>query len=158
GEPKAAMAHVEAAQLPMEKVERAMPIDAMRTRLLLADAALQLDLLDLAATCLDGAAVNRAKVGDTGVLGSQLDQLRARLDQMVADSGTGSVLAGELELSPRELELVALLPTRMTYRGIAAELHISVNTVKTHLRNIYGKLGVSTRDEAVDRGQELDLF
>ncbi len=56
---------------------------------------------------------------------------------------------GPENLTARELELLAELPTLGTNEEIAAALVVSVNTVKTHLRSIYRKLGVSTRREAM---------
>jgi LuxR family maltose regulon positive regulatory protein len=55
------------------------------------------------------------------------------------------------ELSPREIEVLRYLPTMLTAADIGNELYISVNTVRAHMRSIYGKLGVSRRREAVVR-------
>jgi LuxR family maltose regulon positive regulatory protein len=62
------------------------------------------------------------------------------------------------ELSERELEVLRLLPTQLTQREIGASLYVSVNTVKTHTRNVFRKLGASTREEAVARARELGLL
>ena len=60
-------------------------------------------------------------------------------------------------LSDRELAALRYLPTMMTNQEIAGELFISVNTLKTHLRQIYRKLGVTRRRDAVERARELQL-
>jgi DNA-binding CsgD family transcriptional regulator len=64
----------------------------------------------------------------------------------------GSGVAG---LSERELEVVRYLPTSLSSGEIAARLYISLNTLKTHLRTIYRKLGVHGRREAVERARDL---
>jgi LuxR family maltose regulon positive regulatory protein len=61
-------------------------------------------------------------------------------------------------LSERERALLAYLPTMMSNTEIASELFVSVNTVKTHLRNVYRKLGVSRRRDAIDRARRLELL
>ena len=53
-------------------------------------------------------------------------------------------------LTERELEVLRMLPSRLTLREIAGELFISVNTLKFHLRVIYRKLDVGSRAEAAE--------
>jgi LuxR family maltose regulon positive regulatory protein len=62
------------------------------------------------------------------------------------------------ELSQRELEVLRLLPSRLSQREIAAELYVSFNTIRTHTRVIFQKLGVTSRAEAVARARELGLL
>ncbi|TCC55391.1 LuxR family transcriptional regulator [Kribbella pittospori] len=62
------------------------------------------------------------------------------------------------ELSERELDVLRLLSTLRTTHEISAELFISVNTVKTHVRNILRKLSVSSRNDAVRRAWDLNLI
>jgi LuxR family transcriptional regulator, maltose regulon positive regulatory protein len=59
-------------------------------------------------------------------------------------------------LTDAELRVLKLLPTT-SYVQMAATLYISVNTVKTHLRSIYRKLGASSRPEAIQRAVELRM-
>ncbi len=61
-------------------------------------------------------------------------------------------------LTERELEVLLMLDTRLTSTEIAAELYISVSTVRTHIKNIYGKLDVHRRLEAVDKARQLGLL
>jgi LuxR family maltose regulon positive regulatory protein len=60
-------------------------------------------------------------------------------------------------LSRRELEVLRLLVAGLSNREIAARLVLSLGTVKTHIHNIYGKLEVSSRAQAIHRATELDL-
>ena len=62
------------------------------------------------------------------------------------------------ELSDRELSVLRLLAGRLSQREIAAELYVSFNTVKSHTRSIFRKLGVASRAEAVARARELGLL
>jgi len=62
------------------------------------------------------------------------------------------------ELSPSELRVLRYLPTNLTRREIAGELSVSRNTVDTHIRRIYAKLGAADRTAAVERGRELRLL
>ena len=60
-------------------------------------------------------------------------------------------------LTAAELRVLKLLPTS-TYLQIAATLYVSRSTVKTHLRSIYQKLGVSSRSGALERAVDLRLL
>jgi len=62
------------------------------------------------------------------------------------------------ELSDGELRVLRFLPSNLTAPEIGAELYVSLNTVKTHMRHIYAKLGVHRRTDAVDRARELGLI
>jgi LuxR family maltose regulon positive regulatory protein len=62
------------------------------------------------------------------------------------------------ELSPSELRVLRYLPTNLTRPEIANELYVSVNTVNTHIRAIYSKLGTRDRSSAVRRARELRLL
>ena len=61
-------------------------------------------------------------------------------------------------LSDREQAILRYLPTALSNREIAAELFVTTNTVKTHLRSIYRKLDVARRREAVERARDLRLL
>jgi LuxR family transcriptional regulator, maltose regulon positive regulatory protein len=88
-----------------------------------------------------------------------IDQLvRAGLEARAAQpdaSQPGSLLAEPL--TPAELRVLKLLPTS-TYLQIAEVLSVSRNTIKTHLRSIYQKLGVESRSQAIERAVELRLL
>jgi LuxR family maltose regulon positive regulatory protein len=62
------------------------------------------------------------------------------------------------ELSPSELRVLRFLPTNLTRPEISRELCVSINTVNTHIRNIYAKLDARDRSSAVQRARELRLL
>lgn len=61
-------------------------------------------------------------------------------------------------ITPRELEVLRTLTSLSTAEELAAEQVVSVNTIRTHMRALYRKLGVRTRRDAVRRGRELGLL
>jgi LuxR family maltose regulon positive regulatory protein len=61
-------------------------------------------------------------------------------------------------LTSRERAVLEYLPTMMTNTEIARQLLVSVNTVKTHLKAVYRKLGVARRREAVLRAKQLEIL
>jgi LuxR family maltose regulon positive regulatory protein len=69
-----------------------------------------------------------------------------------------SALPQAEELSPSELRVLRYLPTNLSRPEIASELSVSVNTVNTHVRNIYAKLQARDRSSAVQRARELRLL
>ena len=70
------------------------------------------------------------------------------------------VIASKLKehLSQRELEVLRLIVEGATNKEIADELVLTVNTVKRHISNIFGKLVVRNRAEAIARARELNLL
>lgn len=93
---------------------------------------------------------------DAGIAPTMLASA-ARNAGLAADSRNESFVVGE-ELTPKELEVLRLLATRLSRREIGERLYVSLNTVKTHQRAIYRKLGVEHRGAAVSRARELGLL
>jgi len=79
-------------------------------------------------------------------------------DRPAAGRPSSSVQPLVEALSERELDLLPLLAAGQTYHEMARTLCVSTNTTKTHLKHIYGKLGVRNRREAVAKARELDLL
>ncbi len=70
----------------------------------------------------------------------------------------GPVDAVSVPLTDSERAVLRFLPSHMTNEEISQALFLSINTVKTHLRSAYRKLGVSSRREAIARGRRLGLL
>ena len=88
--------------------------------------------------------------------------LIAEILNVLAGSKPGSQPAGPQRLreplSHAEARVLRYLPTKLSAPEIADELYLSVNTVKTHMRHLYDKLGVHRRHEAVDQARALGLL
>ena len=64
----------------------------------------------------------------------------------------------ELQITPRELEILGLVAEGLSNREIAARVFVSENTVKTHTSRVLDKLGASRRTQAVQLGKQLGLI
>jgi LuxR family maltose regulon positive regulatory protein len=95
----------------------------------------------------------RAGTAQRALAGEVIALLEERRGAPVADQGR--LLLDPL--SDREEAVLRYLPTVMSKAEIASELFVSINTVKTHTKNIYRKLGVGTRTDAVRRAKHLNL-
>ena len=84
---------------------------------------------------------------------SVLNEMTERIQARNSDTG-----ALEEKLTTRELEILKHLTTGVPLSTIAKQLHISQNTMKTHLRNVYRKLGVDGRQTAVEKARKLLLI
>jgi LuxR family maltose regulon positive regulatory protein len=92
---------------------------------------------------------------------SYLSKLLAAFGQSVATPASALVHqeAGMIEpLSERELEVLRLLRTELGGPEIAQQLVVSLNTLRTHTKSIFSKLGVNNRRAAVRRAEQLHLF
>ena len=67
-------------------------------------------------------------------------------------------LVSQLELSKRELEILGLLAQGHSNQEIAAKLFVSLSTVKTHNQNLFEKLDVKRRTQAVEKAKRLNLI
>jgi LuxR family maltose regulon positive regulatory protein len=96
-------------------------------------------------------------VGYVSKLLAELDREHRELGKERRTTTSGPPVLVEL-LSDRELEVLRLLTTHLTSTEIAEELVISANTVRTHIKSVYGKLSVHSRKDAVQRARELELL
>jgi len=81
-----------------------------------------------------------------------------RLLQRLPTERDGGALATVETLTDRELAVLRHLPSMKSNQEIAAEMYFSVNTIKTHLKSIYRKLGVNRRRDAVEEARARSLL
>jgi LuxR family transcriptional regulator, maltose regulon positive regulatory protein len=89
-------------------------------------------------------------------LGTLIDEVRDFRD--VLASRAAPKATGVLPLTPAELRLLPYLQTHLTADKIAERLFLSSHTIKTETRAIYRKLGVSSRNDAVQRATAIGLL
>jgi LuxR family maltose regulon positive regulatory protein len=92
---------------------------------------------------------------DPGTVPARLARIRIGSAGARSASPMTSADAVPVVLSERERELLPLLAGTLSQREIGTVLHLSLNTIKTHSRVLFRKLGVSSRAEAVARAREL---
>jgi LuxR family maltose regulon positive regulatory protein len=107
---------------------------------------------DGATDALSQARTELDQLPDVGVLGELYRETDDALHHRARHGGS----FGE-ELSEAERRVLDLLLEGMSVSSVARELWLSPNTVKTHRRSIYRKLGVSTREELLARVAELEI-
>jgi ATP/maltotriose-dependent transcriptional regulator MalT len=85
------------------------------------------------------------------------EELATAMAQRINERGN-AMTESQQSLTKRELEILRQLSTGRTLTVIAGELHISQNTMKTHLKNLYKKLGAEGRHDAVEKAKSTFLI
>jgi LuxR family maltose regulon positive regulatory protein len=152
------LGHAHDAERELERAEtlRRAPeprLDHVHSLLLLAQARIARGRLMLAATELEVAREQLDAFTDAGRLAALAEEVEARLEEAFA----GSEKTVEPP-SPAELAVLRLLATGLSQREIGNELFLSMNTIKTHTRNLYTKLGVRSREAAVRQANAVGLI
>ena len=83
------------------------------------------------------------------IASAMAERMKERESHMTSD---------QTPLTKRELEILRQLSTGRTLTVIASELHISQNTMKTHLKNLYRKIGAESRHDAVEKAKSTFLI
>ncbi|HET6394583.1 MAG TPA: LuxR C-terminal-related transcriptional regulator [Blastococcus sp.] len=162
-------ARVIAARVLEAEMPVLLPYTEVEAHLVEAEAALQADDDEVGRAALDAALERAEALGVARPFALAGPYTQRLLAGRLRIHGTGSFAAQvaaartavasdvAVPLSEREMAVLALLPSLLSAREIATEFTVSVNTVKSHIRSIYAKLGVSTRREAVLHAQERGL-
>ncbi|MDN5780285.1 MAG: LuxR C-terminal-related transcriptional regulator, partial [Humibacillus sp.] len=124
--------------------------------MLVADAAVRADTEGLLAPFVEAPVA--LSLLRTAAPARRLHRARALLDPTLKVEGSASNDQLVEQLTPREVVVLEYLPSRLGNDQIADALYVSVNTLKTHLRNIYRKLDAPDRDAAVERATSIGLI
>jgi LuxR family maltose regulon positive regulatory protein len=147
-----------------------LPSTPLEAHLLEAEAALEEDDQRAGVAALDAALAEGRALGVLRPFAFAGPRTQQLLGAVAAGNGTAAfarrvaavraAVNGEAaaQLSERETAVLTLLPSLLSAADIAAEFTVSVNTVKSHIRSIYAKLGVSSRRDAVLRARDRGLL
>jgi len=149
-----------AARQELISAQRARPLMTYAEPHVAVQARIELTRVHLELGDLAGARMLMGEIDDVlrrrpglGTLVSEAGALRARL----AEEGSAAV-PGASALTAAELRLLPLLSTHLSVPQIAAERYLSPHTIKSQMRSIYRKLGISSRNQAVTRAREMGLL
>jgi LuxR family transcriptional regulator, maltose regulon positive regulatory protein len=123
------------------------------TRIVLARVSLALGDVAGARELLADASRLARRTADVVVFQRWFDDIWNRFDERAE-----SALAGMATLTTAELRVLRFLPTHYSFHEIAQRLHVSSNTVKTHVHAVYRKLDASSRSEAVAHATHAGLI
>lgn len=145
-----ASADLAAGRKLLSELESFAPWFEVETRIALAHAAIRLGNRQVARELLADAGTEISHMEDATVLVRWLDEAKAEI-------GNSEVELDE-ELTRAELRVLRQLRTHLSLPKIANELHVSPNTVKAQVRSIYSKLGVGSRQAAIERASQAGLL
>jgi len=162
-EPAVALLDVKMPGLDGTQVAHALKRDNVGTRVVLISAHAPSDLIyraiSLGAAAFVSKEASRDEICDTVAAVARGEtrlapDVQAELVRQIQMRGVGDRPA----LSPREREVLVMIADGLSAPDVAARLHVSPATVKTHLQSLYEKLGVSDRAAAVARAMRLGLL
>lgn len=136
----------------LSRITDPSPWYVVECRIVLARAMLRLNGPVAAGDLLDEAGRALERTPDAPVLRNWLHEALSEVDLALRSTG-----GSDWSLTTAELRVLRFLPSHLSFREIADRLCVSPNTVKTHARGIYRKLGVSSRGNAVDRARGAGL-
>ena len=128
------------------------PLLAAHARLMRAPVRRQLGDIDGARALLEEAKALLAQCASTAIIGDLVPGVARALS---ASHRRGE---GWADLTDRELHVLRLLGQGLTQREIARQLFLSFHTIHSHTKSVYTRLGVTSRDEAIDRAHQLELL